>query len=135
MFPVHSPEHDEDDDKKPLVRPAHARVSEDENEKHLVQPELKTGLELVTPSRVREKKDLQFGKIRLPQWDMMDQETSESDLKKARFWSKTDGEALRHVINQFLDERNWRDLHLKHYHMSTSQFKKDICIGLSWNGL
>ena len=35
-----------------------------------------------------------------------------------------DGEALRKVINKLLDERNLRDLHLKHYHMSTSQIKK-----------
>ena len=37
-----------------------------------------------------------------------------------------DGEALRKVINKLLDERNLRDLHLKHYHMSTSQFKKNV---------
>ena len=35
-----------------------------------------------------------------------------------------DGEALRNVINKLLDERNLIDLHLKHHHMSTSQFKK-----------
>ena len=34
------------------------------------------------------------------------------------------GEALLNIINRLLDERNLRDLHLKHYHMSTSQFKK-----------
>ena len=35
-----------------------------------------------------------------------------------------DGEALRNIINKLSDERNLRDLHLKHYHMSTAQFKK-----------
>ena len=35
-----------------------------------------------------------------------------------------DGEALRNIVNKLSDERNLRDLHLKHYHMSTAQFKK-----------
>ena len=35
-----------------------------------------------------------------------------------------DGEALRNIINKLSDERNLRDVHLKHYHMSTAQFKK-----------
>ena len=40
-------------------------------------------------------------------------------------WGKNpDGEALRNIINELLDERNLRDLHLKHYHMSTCQFQK-----------
>ena len=36
----------------------------------------------------------------------------------------SDGEALRNITNKLTDERNLRDLHLKHYHMSTAQFKK-----------
>ena len=35
-----------------------------------------------------------------------------------------DGEALRNITKKLSDERNLRDLHLKHYHMSTAQFKK-----------
>ena len=35
-----------------------------------------------------------------------------------------DGEALRNIINKLSDERNLTNLHLKHYHMSTAQFKK-----------
>ena len=35
-----------------------------------------------------------------------------------------DGEALRSIINKLSDERNLRHLHLKHYHVSTAQFKK-----------
>ena len=35
-----------------------------------------------------------------------------------------DGEALRNIVNKMSDERNLRNLHLKHYHMSTAQFKK-----------
>ena len=40
-------------------------------------------------------------------------------------WCKNpDGEALHNIINELLDERNLRDFHLKHYHISTSHFKK-----------
>ena len=35
-----------------------------------------------------------------------------------------DGEAFRNIINKLSDERNLRDVHLKHYHVSTPQFKK-----------
>ena len=38
MYPVHSPELDEDDDVKPLVRPDRTAVSEDEDDKPLEQP-------------------------------------------------------------------------------------------------
>ena len=49
-----------------------------------------------------------------------------SDLKKSERWAKNqDGEAFRKVINKLLDERNLRDHHLKLYHVSTSQFKKE----------
>ena len=37
---------------------------------------------------------------------------------------KSEGEALRNIINKLSDERNLKDLHLKHYNMSTAQFKK-----------
>ena len=41
------------------------------------------------------------------------------------FGKNPDGEALRNIIiNKLSDERNLRDRHLKHYHMSTAQFKK-----------
>ena len=37
---------------------------------------------------------------------------------------KSDGEALRSIINKLSDYRNFRDFQQKHYHMSTAQFKK-----------
>ena len=36
---------------------------------------------------------------------------------------KSDGEALQKIISKLSDVRNLKDLHLKHYHMSTAQFK------------
>ena len=37
---------------------------------------------------------------------------------------KSEGEALSNIISKLSEERNLKDLHLKHYHMSTAQFKK-----------
>ena len=47
---------------------------------------------------------------------------SRGDLSILR--KKTEGEALRNIINKLSDECNLRDIHLKHNHMSTAQFKK-----------
>ena len=38
--------------------------------------------------------------------------------------SEPDGDGLRNIIKKLSDEKILRDLHLKHYHMSTAQFKK-----------
>ena len=38
--------------------------------------------------------------------------------------SKAEGEAPRNIISKLFEERNLKDFHLKHYHMSTAQFKK-----------
>ena len=43
----------------------------------------------------------------------------------------SEGEALRNMINKLSDERNLKDLHLKHYHMSTEQFEKRTTLGRS----
>ena len=37
---------------------------------------------------------------------------------------KSDSEALQNIINKLLYVRNLKDFHLKHYHMSSAQFKK-----------
>ena len=51
--------------------------------------------------------------------------TRASEQKILQFWEeKAEGEALRNVISRLSEERNLRDLHQKHYHMSTAQFKK-----------
>ena len=36
---------------------------------------------------------------------------------------KAESEALNNIISKLSEERNLRDLHLKHYHMKTAQFK------------
>ena len=40
------------------------------------------------------------------------------------FSRNPDGEAIRNIIHKLTDERNLRDIHLKHNHMSTAQCKK-----------
>ena len=37
----------------------------------------------------------------------------------------SDGEALQNIINQLSDVENLRDLNLKHYHMSSAQFRRE----------
>ena len=36
----------------------------------------------------------------------------------------SDREAFQNIVNKLLDVRNLKDLRLKHYHMSSAQFKK-----------
>ena len=88
MYPDHSPELDEDDDDKPLVRPDHACVSEDEDDEPLVQPKLKNKVGTCHAFTGTKQRGPPVGEIRLPQRNLMRQETRVSDLKKARFWAK-----------------------------------------------
>ena len=100
---------DEDEDDQPLVRPDSTAVSEDEDDKPLVHSCIKR--------RTVEEKDLQSGEIHLPHWNKMCQETRS-------LGRNPDREALQNIINKLSDVRNLKDLHLKHYHMSSAQFKK-----------
>ena len=58
----------------------------------------------------------------------LEQDVSGNSREQARevsiFIRNPDGEALRNITNKLSDERNLKDHHLKHYHMSTPQFKK-----------
>ena len=75
--------------------------------------------------RTEEEKDLQSDETHLPHWNKMCQETRVSDQKTSRVWAKKSAvEDLQKIINNLLDVRNLKDVHLKHYHMSSAQFKK-----------
>ena len=133
MYPVHSPEHDEDDDNKPLVRPDRASVPEDEDDKPLVQPKSRTELikekgELVAersmPTRLRRIGPPVWRDPSFPLEPDASGNTRERSEEASILGKNPNGEALRNIINKLLDERNLRDLHLTDYHMSTSQFKK-----------
>ena len=51
-------------------------------------------------------------------------DTREREEETSIRCTKSESEPLRDMINKLSDERNLRDLHLKHYQMSTAQVKK-----------
>ena len=58
-------------------------------------------------------------------WNRMCLGTRASEQRIPRFLGrKTEGEALFNIMSKLSEERNLRDLHLKHCRMSTAQFKK-----------
>ena len=54
----------------------------------------------------------------------MSRDSREREEDTSIWGKKSDGDALRNIINKLSDERNLKDLHLKHYQMSTAQLKK-----------
>ena len=97
MYPVHSPEIEEDDDEKPLVRSDRAADSEDEDDKPQVQPSSRkevvkekreSAAERRTPADYSKEKDLQSGETHRPHWTKMCQGIRVSDRKKSRFRAK-----------------------------------------------
>ena len=114
VYPVHSPERDEDGDDKRLVQPS-----------ELVKERRESAAERRTPAHLQKRQGP-------PVWRdpsaTLDQDVSGNLRERSKEVSilgkNPDGEALRKVMNKLLDERNSRDPHLKHYHMPTSQLKK-----------
>ena len=117
---------DEDEDDKRLVRPASRKepaekrrdpATDDEDLQPLVLPRLPSA----APVRKRNGP---------PVWQVptatLEQEVSRDSRERAEdttiLGRKTKGEALRNIITKLFEER--KDLHLKHYHMSTAEFKK-----------
>ena len=105
-------------ERKPAY-PAHAPDIDDEDFLLLVPP----GPPSAAPVRRTEGP---------PVWQdptaILEQEVSGDSRERAEDASvlgrKAEGEALRNIISKLSEERNLRDLHLKHNHMSTAQFKK-----------
>ena len=129
-YPGHAPDmhEDEDEDDKPLVQPASRKEPAEERR----DPSIDDGdfVPLVPPrlppaALVRKRKGP-------PVWQdptaTLEQEVSGDSRERAEdtifFCKKAEGEALRNIISEWSEERNSRDFHLKHYHMSTAQFKK-----------
>ena len=121
-------------DDKPFVRPDRASVCEDEDDQLLAQPESRTEMmkekrELVEersmPTPLRKRKGPPVWRDPSATMEPHVSGNSRERSEEGPIWGKNpDGEALRNIINELLDERNLRDLHLKHHHMSTSQFQK-----------
>ena len=119
---------DEDEDDKPLVRPASRK--ELAKEKRDLDTDDEDLLLLVPPrpppaAPERKRKGP-------PVWqditDTLEHEVpkdSRERTKDTSIWSRKEkSEAPRNIMSKLSEERNLRDLHMKHYHMSTAQFKK-----------
>ena len=126
-YPAHAPDMDEDEDEdeddKPLVRPASRKESaeetrdldtDDEDLLPLVPPRPPPA----APMRKRKGPPIWQDPTEVPK-DSHEQAEDTSILGR-----KAESEALLNIISKLSEERNLRDLHLKHYHMSTAQFKK-----------
>ena len=79
------------------MRSGRAIVSEDEDDKPLLQPSSRTELikenvnlqqTAVFLHSYEEGKDLQSGKTHLPHWNKMCQETRVGDQKESRYWAE-----------------------------------------------
>ena len=128
-YPAQAPDmhEDEDEDDKPLVRTTRKESLEERRGRAIDDEDLAP----LVPSRPPEIAQRQKRKGP-PTWQdptaTLEQEVSGDSHERSEDVSilgrKAEGEALRNIINKLSDERNLKDLHLKHYHMSTAQFKK-----------
>ena len=131
-YPARTRELDEDEDDKPLVRPDRIAVSEDEDDKPLVQPasreepvKRESAAERRVPAQLRRRTGP-------PVWRdpsaTLEQDVSGNSRERSEEVSilgrNSDGEALQNIVNKLSDVRNLKDLHQKHYHMSSAQFKQ-----------
>ena len=132
MHPVHLPKLDENDDDKPLVRPDHACVSEDEDDEPLVQPKLKNKVGTCHAfTGTKKKRTSSWRDPSAPAEPHASTNSRERSEEGSILGKNPNGEALRNTINKLLDERNLREPHLKHYLMSTSQFRSGQLIWTS----
>ena len=127
-YPSHAPDMDEDkdEDDKPLLRPASRK--EPPKEKSDLETDDEDLLPVVPPrsppvAPVR-KERTQYGRTQLLHWNTRCQDSCQRTEDTSILCRKAESEALRNIISKLSEERNLRDVHLKHYHMSTAQFKK-----------
>ena len=141
-YPAHAQDVHEDEDDRPLAQWDHIVVSGDGDDQPLVQPAPRkepeerrdpaTGdgdLAPLVPPRPpppapvrRRKRTASMARPDCHTGAMVPGDSREE--RCLDFGKNAEGEALRNIINKLSAERNLRDLRLKHYHMSTAQFKK-----------
>ena len=136
-YPAHTKDMHGDEDDGPLAKPDHMVVSDDEDDQYLVQPA--SGKKPTEEKRYTAIDDGNLAPLVLPRPSpavpvrrrkgppvcqdpiaTLEQNVSRDHFD---FEQKAEGEALRNIFNRLFDERNLRDLNLKHYHMSTAQFQ------------
>ena len=123
-YPAHAPDihEDEDEDDKPLVRPASRNepaeerrdlATDDEDFPPLVPPRQPSAAPVIKKKISSMEGSNCF----------LEQEVSRDSCERAEDASilgrKSECEALRNIISKSSEERNLRDLHLEHYHTST----------------
>ena len=134
-YPAHAPDmhEDEDEDDKPLARPATRKEPLEEGRDQAIDDEDHAPLVPPRPSRPLQTAQRQKKKGP-PIWQdptaTLEQEVWRDSRERAEETSilgkKAAGEVLRNIINKLSEERKMKDLHLKHYNMSTAQLKKRI---------
>ena len=117
---------DGDEDDQPLVRPTSRKEPLEEGRDQAIDDEDLTPL--VPPRPWRPATEEKGPPARQDPTAFVEQQVSRDPRERADETSilgtKAESEALRNIINKLSEKRNLRDLHLKHYHMSTAQFKK-----------
>ena len=127
--PARAQELEDDEDDKPLGRPDRTTVSaeEDEDDKPLVQPASREKAPKRESSAVRRVPTPLRRRKGLPFWRdpsaTLEQDVPGNSRERSEDVSSlvkiSDGEALQQITNRMSDVRNLKDLHLKHYHMSS----------------
>ena len=119
------------EDDRPLFRPTPGKEPLEEGCDQAIDDEDLAPLVLPRPSRPPQAAQRQKRRGP-PVWQdptpFLEQEVSRDLRERTEETSildkKAEGEALRNTVNKLSDERHLKDFHLKHYHMSTAQFKK-----------
>ena len=132
-YPARAQELDDDEDHKLLGRPDRTAVSEDEDEDEDDNPPVQPVSALKRESSAIRRVPTPLRRRKGPPvWRdpsaTLEQDVSGTSRERSEDVSSSgtnyDGEALRKIINKLSDVRNLKDLHLRHYHMSSTQFKE-----------
>ena len=131
-YPARTEELDVDEGDKPLVRSGHTTVSEDDDDKPLVQPVSRSETVKRESTSIRRVPTPLRRRKGPPVWrdpsDTLEQDVSGTSRERSEDASSlgkhSDGGALQNIVNKLSDVRNLKDFHLKHYHMSSAQIEK-----------
>ena len=133
-YPARAQELDDDEDDKPLVRPDRTTVSEkeEEDDNPQVQPASKEKVLKRESSAIRRVPTPLRRRKGPPVWRdpsaTLEQDVSGTSRERSEDVSSlgqnSDSEAFQKIINKLSDVRNLKGLQLKHYHVSSAQFKK-----------
>ena len=118
----------EDEDDKPLVQPAPRNEPAEKRSDPATDYEDLLPLVPPRPPSAAPVRKSKGPPVKQDPTAFLEQEVLGDSRERAEdtsiFDRKAEGEALRSIISKLSEERNWWDHHLKHYHMSTVQFKK-----------